>query len=322
MGKVKTRSKHIPHLLVVLCGSILLLVARGVLAQPKMEVHGESTCPTPEQMEPRMSDWADLVPSGDSWRVEIGRRQGTPEVSLRNPAGARVLRRSIDSDDCEALAGAFAAIVQAYLIDLGVVSTGEKELEPETPALRDEPIGARPKEPVPRPKRAWVLSSGAAGGPMVSWPGGPTTGAGQLRSSIGPALGLWRMGVVAGAALPADHEATSSRVERMQMWAQAEVGLRMGNVWWTQPGFSAGIVRSRVRAVDIRGETQGHTTGALGLCIVGGLRLGGGWSLTGELSQRILWVRNRYIIEPDGAVGYGPRGVGQILVGAQLDVML
>lgn len=303
-----------------------VLWAIPAAGQPRVSVEGASDCPTKDQVANGFDDLAIVQPNGTSWRIEVERDGHNALLRVWSPQGEQVAVRSIDSHDCSALAGAFVAIAQAAMIRLGVlpshgitpVASAPKPVPEQAPI----PVPTTTRPVPPDPRHSWALSPLVEGGLSLGWPNGPTAAAGQLRVDVGLDRSPWRTGIAIGGTVPAAHQDPPDRVRRSQVWSVVNLGMRWGDGFWIHPAVFAGLQVSRVRALDIDGETRRLTRGTTGASVLVGHRLGKSWSLVADFTQTIVLVRDRYVIEPDGVVGQGPRGYTRVMLGAQVDVPL
>lgn len=295
---------------VVRVALVLVLLAATASADPSLEVRGDSDCPAPEMVEHRLQVWAGSI-EGD-WRVDLDRHQDRADVVLHDREGRIALRRSIRSDDCEALARAFDVILRTHFRAVpvpAVVETGPIAKEPAV-------VVAAAGPPTPAIRVAIDLHAGlsAATGPE---PTAPEVGAAIIVYPAG-----WPLAVRAGVDLSAAEQRQGPQMAGVST-GTAHLSLgpsgRMGAV---DVSAAVGLALVRVRALDLPGagaQTRTQPTAGLGFGLRRSLRSGADLAL--RLDGRVYLQADRYIVEPLGVVGASPRFELLAAVGVVLDVL-
>lgn len=302
--------------------AVTVLLGRAALAadpEPLLRVEGNSECPRPDQVQREVSAWSvsSAARGTPSWRAALEQPPGrAASLQLYSPQGEAVLQRTIESDDCVALAKAFAIILEAHFLDLGLVEPREvpaTEAEPMAqPEAEPEPAAepAQPASAEATPTGPWLRAS-AGIGVDVALPEPGVTAAAQLQFGIVLAE-TWALLLAGQAALPREQsgDAVNSRVRSQSQTLAVLLSKRVTSAGpWLETYTGPSLRLSRVEAVDIdaAGELSARPAWQLGLAL--GLPLDREWSLRLDVVGNLLLQRDRYLIEPHGVVGQGPRTV-------------
>lgn len=285
-----------------------------------------STCPSRSELNDEISQWSLPSATGSEarWRATLDHpRTGTARLRLYAQDGALALERSIRSDDCAALAKAFAIILETHFLDLGLVLPRKVDLAAdETPAPELEtapksdpkPLPEQPTQAPPQHAAASNSQLRTALGIGAQW-ALPEPG---LTAAVRGLVGIswrneWTLQLGLSAALPQSQDGIGSNDRVDSQAVTATLGLarrvRVDPTVWLEPHFGVGSRISRLEATQIAGENEfsARVLGELGLAT--GLQLGPNWSPRLDVVGELLLDRDRYIIEPHGAVGQGPRVV-------------
>ena len=162
-----------------LIGSAIAVAAASVRAQPTLEVTETGACPSRVELVEAL-EARHLGVGGSGWRLGLRSVPGAAVLRLENVAGQVVLERELRSVDCPAMAAAFALIVEAYFVEIGVIAAPGSDL-PEPPRATPPPEG-----PVPRTASGpAVRAAPAPAGPKRAPPRGPRP---ELSLALGPEL--------------------------------------------------------------------------------------------------------------------------------------
>lgn len=159
------------------CTLACALVAPPATAAVRLRIEAEGACPAPADLERSVGAWAapEADESASRWRMRVRPARGGARLELFDPKGRVVLARSVASNDCQALARAFALIAHAHFLELGLVRPLEPEPLPPAPAGPLAPGGAS--------------TSGRPSSPGASAPGGPATSAAPPSPSASTSAG-------------------------------------------------------------------------------------------------------------------------------------
>ncbi|GAB4522860.1 MAG: hypothetical protein Tsb0020_41250 [Haliangiales bacterium] len=289
-----------------------------------------------------------------------GRRAA--RMVLVDPEGRRVLRRRIRSRDCEALARAFVAIVRVHLRQLPALAADREGSPPGvddgTPAPGADTGDAGPDdpgddrvdaaaldsaEPTPNeateeatdltsqqtPARSGLTLALTAGLQQSVAPTLSATGADielSWHSPSGPWLG--RLGVSVAAPTTQtladdDTDLAAQRVERWPAGIHAAVGVRTARApWFYEAGVGAGLVATRVTALDLADRpSQLRTQPVVTLHVALARALWGRLRLRAELDARGYARRDRYRVAPLAGAVRSPRFEVLAKLGIELDVI-
>ena len=308
----------VPRVLLV---SAIGLVHARARADPAVLVQGKgATCPTADSVQREIREFTVEPRNGElHFRLEISRSENGSQLDLYEESGERQFTRTIESQDCEALARAFALILRAHFVDLGIV-----ERTPSGAPLEVKGRHTAQVKPAPvangvsrAPERPWMPRWGMLAGIGI---GGsldlPDTSRSLAAAAHVGALapdGLWLGLHLHGASRVRVGQAPDT-VERWSAGIEAGVSYRLGRRWWLEPGASAGVVANRVQAVDADAEPRVSASPTVRATLRGGRAFHGlSWWLA--LGCRVVLDRDRYLIEPRGAIGLGPRASLTLLVG-------
>jgi hypothetical protein len=316
--------------------AVLLWGIPMALAQPPVTIATAGDCPSRDQLDVEISQWS--LPSTPSqsapWRASVDRPiLGKARLRLYAPDGALALQRDIRSEDCVALAKAFAIILETHFLDLGLVLPRKIEPAPEepppaqsTPAAKPEPAPpAKPKPAEPRPTQQHTAASsrlrialGIGGQWALPDPGLTAAARGLFGISWHDE---WTLQLGLSAALPQSQRGVSNNDQIDSQAFAATLGLahrvRVNPDVWLEPHLGAGARISHLVAHEIVGEDEISTRVLAELGLASGLQLGPNWSPRLDVVGQILLDRDRYIIVPYGAVGQGPRVVLLATLGAE-----
>lgn len=314
------------------------LVHASASATPSVSVEGtDAGCPERAAVEREIRQFAKPPePDEPHYRFEIGQLPNGARADLFDPDGERLFTRRIESRDCEALARAFALILHAQFVDLGIVQREpaepqepkQEELEPE-PEPQPEPAPEpAPARPAPRPIRetpsasspksrqgdSWGYRVGAGLGVGRDLPEGNPMFAGVAELGTVSPGGFW-LGIHLWGASPVRVGSSPDRVERWPLALELGVSGRFFETVWLEPGLSGGILVSRVRALDIDASARLSPVPVARASLRGGLTFSSvcPWL---ELSGQLLLDRDRYVVRPRGPIGLGPRATLALLLGA------
>jgi hypothetical protein len=129
----------------------VLLAALPASAQPRVHVTAEGDCPSTRALTHFVSPWVMLVEQASgAWSVRVEPTADGARLVLRAPDGSPSVTRAIASEDCAALARAFAFVVHGRFVELEMIPPERPEVlrMPERPELPVQP--ERPEQPEPR----------------------------------------------------------------------------------------------------------------------------------------------------------------------------
>jgi hypothetical protein len=235
-----------------LIGSAITVAATSVRAQPTLEVTESGACPNRAELVEAL-EARHLGVGGSGWKLGLRSLPGAAVLRLDNVAGQVVLERELRSVDCPAMAAAFALMVEAYFVEIGVIAAPGSEPpratpSPEAPAARTASGAAAPTAPVPA-------------GPTRASPPGPRP---ELSLAVGPEL-LLPSPVVTMAAdagfglnwsqlslrlallttLPSEIRVDEDRVWRWANRAELRAGVNLGGI---EPWVGGGVTAVQLQA--------------------------------------------------------------------------
>lgn len=309
------------------------LVHASASAAPPVLVEGDAHCPERTAVQREIRQFTvQPAPDEPHFRLEIGQLPRGARADLFGPDGERLFSRRIESEDCEALARAFALILRAHFVDLGMVKNepagtatdhdGEAEAEAEAlPASPPPPPTTRETPPsfasAESPKSdSWGFRVGAGVGIGHDVPEGGPMLAGVVQAGTVTAGGLW-LGLHVWGASPVRVGSPPDRVQRWPFGLELGASGRFFQTWFFEPGVSAGVQLTRVRAVDIDGGARLSPVPVARAALRGGLVFSSvcPWL---ELSGRLLLDRDRYVVRPRRPIGLGPRATLLLVLGADM----
>ncbi|MBK9033476.1 MAG: hypothetical protein IPL61_19790 [Myxococcales bacterium] len=294
---------------IVPCG--LVLVTATAAAGPTVRVTVDGACPDAARVIAALPDTVAVVDGADA-DVTIAVLDGPDGAAVTMTRGDQLEEQRVAGRDCAALAGAIAALADAWLIELAAPpprapAVTEPAAPVEPPALRIPPTS-------PRSSPRWFVGAGRA---LVFASDVARTGATRVD-------GAWRSrwhdarvrvafdwGDVGALAAPLDAAATR------QPWAlQATVGARTRGRAWVEGGAGGGLVVSRVDTMGVA-ATRLHPTAVAAAAL--GLQLGLGVSVRLELDGTLYPIADRYTVA-GAEVGRSPWAT--LAAGLGLDIAL
>jgi hypothetical protein len=279
----------------------------------RLDVQG--SCPRTDDLRRAFDGRVPVGDEGASWTVAVHRVDGSSRLDLRRADGSDALDREIASEDCAALADAFAVIVEAHFVELHllpakkiiVAAAPPPDVEVARPAPPPEPVG---------------LSLALAGGVAVDADPADAAAAAEIDSTL--ALPRLR-----GAVLRLAWHATSvttqtSRTDHIERWT---TGVRAGLAWrwqrrsfFLQPGAALALLFAHVAATDLAGQPSVvRLHPGADFSLVAGVPIGGRFSLRAEIATTVFPSADRYLIDPIGEVGSSPRVTTMVGLGLQAD---
>ncbi len=281
---------------------IAAAVAGPATAEP-MRVEVAGTCPTRDQVD------AALATEGldaDDWRVRVDSTGDAARLTVEGPAGVAD-ERVIASDDCAAIAEAFA-VIAAGIVDAATTrpppptSSPPPPSPPPPPPPSPSPPPPPPPSPPPSPLRGWL---GATTGVDLA----TTASASFAQLDAGFALrGPWH----ARAALAFDARNVPDApmtVEMSEVTARAEAGARWrANRLWLRSSAGIGAAVVDVRTPELAGSPRVRrlhplVTGAL----AGGIDVFSRISVRAEVGATLRPVVDRYLSATAGELARSPR---------------
>lgn len=276
----------------------------------RIDVQG--SCPRSEELRRALDGRVAVADDGAGWTVAVHRTGGSSRLDLRRADGSDALDREIASEDCAALADAFAVIVEAHFVELNLLpAKREPPPEPAVEIVRPAP-----------PPESIGLSLALAGAVAVD--AAPTDAA--VAAEIDSMLALPRLrGVRLRLALHATSVTTQqSPTDHIERWT---TGLRVGggwrferHGWFLQPGVALALLFAHVTALDLAGQPSiVRLHPGADFSLVAGVPIGGRFSLRAEIATTLFPSADRYLIDPVGEVGSSPRVTSMVGLGLQAD---
>jgi hypothetical protein len=311
-----------------LCAGVLLGVLAGharAVAQPAVRLAVAGDCPSADELSRALGGQVRAAADGEAaWTIEVEPAPPRAGLRLRAPDGALALERAIASEDCRALAQAFALIVIAQFAELQLLVAPSAPAPTPTPAAppisRDAPEHEQEHEHEHEHEREHEREPAVPLALDVALLGGAELGIAPFAAApaAGLALGLgpepraggWLARLDLRVAAPVQHESASDRVERWGGALRAELGgrLPLGFGAWLAATAGGGVTLAHVTALDLAGEPGAlRIWPALSLSALGGLALGARWSLRLQASASVYPRTDRYVIDPEGVVAKSPR---------------
>jgi hypothetical protein len=127
-----------------LVGSAIAVAAASVRAEPTLEVTESGVCPSRAELVDAL-EARQLAVGNSGWKLGLRSLPGAAVLRLENVAGHLVLERELRSVDCPAMAAAFALIVEAYFVEIGMIAA------PGSDASVPARTAPSPEAPAPRP---------------------------------------------------------------------------------------------------------------------------------------------------------------------------
>lgn len=320
--------------------SVAMTTHAGAETVATLELTGN--CPSEAELATALA--ARRLPEGArEFKVVLAEHSGGADVTLVHLPDETVLVRRVQSGDCRALADAAAVIVEAYFVELAAQAQ-----QPAATPQGNGPLGAAappaahpgaappaasspPAPPVARPVAATAaprsteaaasttkgprIELALAGGAELYPQHGTVAAAGQL------GLGLWLTPTLELDAHGTLTTSTTSgsipdRVSRTERRAAVRATGWLGGMPQLAVFGGFGAAFTSVEALDIPGAS---TKVAWSPVLEGGFVLrqpiGSGLALGGELGCHVLLTQERYVVEPDGDIGKGPRFACALLAG-------
>lgn len=323
----------------------VLCCSSAALAAPRVRVEVKGECPSRKDVEAALARFTEVASAGEPhFRVVVREAAGGgASLELYRPDGGRAFERSIHSDDCASLAEAFALIVRAHFLELGLELPAEDASPPSSDVESLPSTGEVAPPPEARPSTAKPADATLEGRPNDAGRDRRGTRAPAAASEWRPAVGVglgaralvpdWRItpalhleleglygAFAARAELSADLGAESS--EPHPVWRQSSElllsgGLHLGDRTWLDVRGGVGVALGWARANELADSSPAASWTPVGLL---GLRGGYGppsFVVWLEVGGTALVKRDRYVVDPFGDVGLGPRWYLQTLLGAR-----
>jgi hypothetical protein len=305
-------------------------LGRTANAQPLVVVHADGDCPAQADIEAEIRQWSvrEAPTTGTQWQAVLDHPDTrSARVRLFSDDGALVLERSIQSEDCVALAKAFAIILETHFLDLGLVLPRETPPEAE-PTPKPEPKPEPPPPPKPKPPtQSPPQERGGRGrvalGAGAQWATPDPGLTGTARALIGIAWQQrWAVDLAFTFGLPQEQDGNhaNDRVKSQGVSASLALAhrLSLSSIGWWEPHVGVGVRATQLQALQIASEDELTATVLGELGAAAGLRFSPSWSGRFDVVGQLLADRDRYVIVPYGAVGQGPRAVFFAALGLEL----
>ncbi len=316
---------------------------------PPIRVSVEGQCPDATTLGEPIAQFT-RTPEDDqaAYTLQVhSSEEGRIQVVLLSPRGELEFDRTLQSRDCVAVAEAVAIILRAHFVELGMhlpepaVGRGDSPAEDDKSAVEDgstsRPPVAQPEAPPPAPpaparapgtspqgpegaavteadSTRWELGAGM--GALLELP--EITPTPSLRLEVGRVVARRTLRASFVGALPTRRGDSPADVSRLPLSVAVNLGWRFGTGWLLEPHAGVGAQLALVEGVS-----------------VGNPSLTASWSPTLCAGARVEWPtapltpwvdvggitllrRDRYVVDPLGAVGLGPRAYLGVSVGASL----
>ncbi len=305
-----------------------LLLPGAARAQATLRTDVSSGCPDAAQVTAAL-DAVGLGQTGgaeaSAWTVRVQpATAGAARLTLVAPDASTSVEREILSDDCPALATAFALIVQTQFVKLHLLPPPPSETDPAAPPSAPPQPLSPPAPRVPARPPTPHLAFGASAGASLSADPSLTAAFGQIDATYRPRRGPLVARLLVSIESPTIQSNAPDRVERTAATTRIEAGLRLvSHRLWLQATAGAGLVVSSVAALDLTDRPsmlRAHP--AFALSLAAGLRFAGSWSVRAEAAALGLPLADAYRIEPDGVVARSPRSSVLLGVGLEMDTNL
>src|SRR5690242_14179102 len=97
---------------------VVVALVTPAWAQPVVRLEVQGTCPRTDELRRAFDGRVPLSDDGAGWTVAVSRGERSTRLDVRNADGSDAFDREIASEDCAALADAFAVIVEAHFVEL------------------------------------------------------------------------------------------------------------------------------------------------------------------------------------------------------------
>ncbi len=283
----------------------ILLPAVGHAENVRLVVNG--VCPTRQALEGALKKTGLVIDEGANAELQIRSTEGKATLLLSRGGGQEVAQRDVVSEDCTAIAEAFALIVVEALVgdsseqDTATDEASETEPAPHAaePPGRSEKLAVEVK-PLPGQKRASRLSVALIGGVGTS---DSADAPGLLQADVAWKLAGYRVRT----ALWGHSTSSLARLERRQLGIRFEFGEPMHFArLWIRPSAGIAAVASHVTFSTSGQHDLVRVHPALSATV------SIGWELTQKISLRAdvlgLWypIADRYLSGME-VVGESPR---------------
>ncbi len=282
----------------------------GSPSVPSVRLRVEGACPDAAAIAAALSAQAAVV-DGAIADVVVEVSAGVDGAAVTLASGERVEHRLVPGHDCAALAGAVAALTDAWLLELTVAPLVIAP-PPPAPATRPPSAVAPTARPLAAPR--WFVGAGRA---YVVTTASERTAATRVDAAW---RSPWRgarvrltfdWGDAAG-----QPTATGVSVERQPWTVAGTLGWRSAGRGWLEAAGGGGLVVSRVDAMGV-GALRLHPTAVARAG--GGVALGLGVSLRAEVEAALYPVADRYWV---AGVAAGQSPIASFAAGLGVDIAL
>ncbi len=294
-----------------LVGLAIAFRAASAPAEPMLEVTETGVCPDRAELIEAL-EARHLIVGGSGWKLGVRTAPGRAVLRLENVAGQAVLERELSSADCGAMAAAFALIVEAYFVEIGVIAAPASDVpepprSPEAPAVRPASRPATRATPAqvgptrapprgPRPELSLVV------GPELLLPSPVVTMAAGAGVGLDWSLPFLRLALFT--TLPHEIHAGQDRVSRWANRAELRAGAAFAGF---EPWLGGGVtgVRLQAQGLPVR-PARPFWSPLVGAGIAVRHRLSSSWAGRVDLGCYRPFKAERYSIS-DVDIGPGPR---------------
>ena len=246
-----------------LVGSAIAVAASSVRAEPTLEVTESGACPSRAEVIEAL-EARHLAAGSSGWKLGLRGRPGATVLRLENIAGDVVLERELRSIDCPAMAAAFALIVEAYFVEIGIIAAPSSAAS--APAGLTPPSAAPAAGPTPGPAAVSAAPTAVRG---ESTRASASAARPEVFGAVGPEL-LLPSPVVTLAAAAGFGLAWPRLAARLRLLTALPNEIRVGRdrgLTLGEPGIARG--GRQLRRSRAMGGCGSHRRSASGACTAG-----------------------------------------------------
>ncbi len=285
-------------------------------AAPTVRLRVDGACPDAAAITAALGARATVVDGAAPATVAIEVSAGVDGVAVTLAADPRVEHRLVPGHDCAALAGAVAALADAWLLELTVAPASAIAAADLAAADLAPPTPPSAVAPAPRASDAprWFIGAGRA---YVVTTAPEHTAATRVDAAWRSPWRAARLRLSFDWGDAASQPTTTGVSVERQPWTVAgTIGWRRPGRAWIEGGAGGGLVVSRVDAMGV-GAMRVHPVALARLS--GGLGLGLGVSVRAEVEAALYPVADQYWV---GGLAAGQSPIASVAAGLGVDIAL